>query len=116
MPHSVTFRNGSLDGGSALGAYISLHTADPGTTGASEVVGGTYARVQTTWGTSTNGAKTGSQVTLNIPASTTITHWGCWTAASAGTYLAGGLLSSASAYTAAGTYNITPTLTAASGV
>lgn len=29
--------------------WCSLHTADPGTTGASEVAGGSYARVATTW-------------------------------------------------------------------
>lgn len=93
--------------------YISLHTASPGTTGANEVTGGTYARVATTWGAVSGGAVTGSQVTINVPASTTITHWGIWDAASGVTYYDGGLLPSSQSYGSAGTYLLTPTLTAA---
>ena len=115
MAYSTSARNAALDGVGALGTFISMHTADPGTTGASEVSGGTYARVATTFAAAANGQKTGSQVTLNIPASTTITHWGLWSAASAGTFICGGALSSSSTYSSAGTYNFTPTLTAASG-
>lgn len=72
----------------AQGAYLSLHTADPGSTGASEQTGGTptYARKQTTWGTPSGGTLTGSQVSIDVPASTS-THAGLWTAATAGTYL-----------------------------
>jgi hypothetical protein len=63
--------------------FISLHTATPGTTGANEVAGGAYARVATTWGAISAASTTGSQVTINVPASTTITHWGIWDAGSA---------------------------------
>lgn len=90
------------------GASVSLHTADPGTTGASEVSGGTYVRVATTWGSATASSKVGSQVTINVPASTTITHFGIWSGA---TFLCGGTLSAPETYTAAGTYLFTPTLT-----
>lgn len=93
--------------------FISLHTASPGTTGANEVAGGTYARVATTWGTVASGATTGSQVTINVPASTTITHWGIWDLGSAGVYYDGGLLPASQTYSSAGTYLLTPTLTAA---
>lgn len=92
------------------GASVSLHTADPGTTGASEVTGGTYARVTTTWGSATASSKAGSQVTFNVPASTTITHFGIWSAATGGTFLCGGQLSATEAYGSAGTYLFTPTL------
>ncbi|MFC5996959.1 hypothetical protein ACFQE5_22365 [Pseudonocardia hispaniensis] len=92
--------------------YISLHTADPGTTGASEVTGGTYARKATTWGSVTNGSVTGSEVTLDIPSGTTITHWGLWTLASGGTFYYGGALAASESYGSNGTYAATPTLNA----
>lgn len=57
---------------------ISLHTGDPGTTGAAEVTGGSYARQTTTWGTPAGAQVTGSQVTLNVPAGVTISYWGLW--------------------------------------
>jgi hypothetical protein len=93
-------------------SYISLHTASPGTTGANEVSGGSYARVQTTWGSASGGSSTGSQVTINVPASTTIEYFGIWTAATGGTYIGGGPLPANETYGSAGTYLFTPTLTA----
>ena len=90
------FNNTSKDVAlTAIGAaatYVSLHTADPGTTGTSEVAGGAYARVQTTWGSAAASSMAGSQVTINVPASTTIQFWGIWTAASSGTFYEGGAL------------------------
>ncbi len=102
--------------GSTLGGkWISVHTGSPGTTGANEVTGGSYVRVATTWGTpahSNPDSMAGAQVTLNIPSSTTITYWGLWTAVSGGTYIDGGPLPSSEIYSVAGTYLLTPTLTA----
>lgn len=92
--------------------FISLHTADPSTTGTNEVTGGTYARVATTWGSVTAGSVTGTAVVVNIPAGTTITHWGLWTASTSGTFYFGGALAASEVYGAAGTYTLTPTLTA----
>lgn len=92
--------------------FISLHTADPSTTGTNEVTGGTYARVATTWGTVTAGSTTGSAATINVPSGTTITHWGLWTAGTAGTFYYGGALAASEVFGAAGTYALTPTLTA----
>lgn len=68
--------------------YMSLHTADPGSTGASEVTGGSpaYARKAITWGAAANGAISGS-VTFDVPASTTVTYAGLWSAATAGTFV-----------------------------
>lgn len=74
-----------------LGTYISLHTADPTTTGSSEVTGGSpaYARKPTTWtGGSSDGVVTGSQVTIDVPAGT-YTHFGVWSALSGGTFIGG---------------------------
>jgi hypothetical protein len=65
--------------------HASLHTADPGTTGASEVTGGTYARKPITWGSPSGGVVTGS-VTFDVPAGTTVTYAGLSNALTAGTF------------------------------
>jgi hypothetical protein len=109
---STTGRNAALTGLGAAGTYISLHTADPSTTGANEISGGSpaYARVATTWGSPSAGSMAGSQVTLNVPASTTITYWGFWSAATGGNFLGGGALSASETYGSQGTYLFTATL------
>ena len=102
-----------------VGSYtwISLHTADPGNTGANEVPTGVYARIQTTWGTvgsPTQDAVTGSTVVVTVPASTTVTYWGLWTASTSGTWCTGGQLPAPfSTGGSSGTYSGTPTLNAA---
>lgn len=86
MPFSSAARNTMLSSISA--AYVSLHTANPGDTGASEVSGGTYARVAVTWGSPSGGSRSATnQPAINVPAGTTITHVGYWTAATGGTWL-----------------------------
>ena len=112
MPFTTPGLNALVSGLIAAGTRISLHTADPGTTGASEVTGGTYARVATTWGSPASGSAAGSEVSLNVPAGTTVTHWGLWSAATGGTFLFGGALAAAEAFGAAGTQKHTPTITA----
>jgi hypothetical protein len=74
--------------------YLSLHTADPGTTGANECADGTYARVNVTssFSTAASAACT-NDVAIEYAALTTgatITHYGLWSAVSAGTFLHGG--------------------------
>lgn len=102
--------NAAIDAVAALGDYISAHTGDPSTTGANEVAGGTYAREQTTWGSAASGDQTGSQVSIDIPAGTTVTHWGIWTAVSGGTFRGGFALSPSEGFGAAGVLNVTPTV------
>lgn len=102
----------AISGVKNAATFISLHTADPGTTGASEVAGGTYARVATNWGPVTNGSVTGSAATINVPSGTTITHWGLWTTGTGGTFKYGGTLPANESFGAAGTYAATPTLNA----
>lgn len=111
MAFSTTTRNAALDAVGTQGAWISLHTADPGTTGASEASGGTYARVQTTWSPASGGSKPGSQVTINVPAGT-YTYFGVWSAASGGTFSFGSPLNPPSqTFASAGTYGFTPSVT-----
>src|SRR6266567_3917941 len=102
--YTNTAKNDALDKIGTDATYISLHTADPGTTGASEVSGGSYARVQTTWSSASAASKSGSQVTINVPASTTVAYWGLWSASSSGTYYLGGALPASETYSGAGTY------------
>jgi hypothetical protein len=75
-------------------SYVSLHTADPGTTGASEVTGGTYARVAVTWNAASGGSVSNNgALSINLPASTTASYFGVWGASTSGTYYIGGALS-----------------------
>lgn len=75
-------------------AYVSLHTGDPSTTGANEVTGGSYARVAVTWNSPSSGTVTQSNaLSINLPASTTASYFGVWSASTAGTYYIGGALS-----------------------
>lgn len=106
------FSNTGVDDalGGITAAYISLHSASPATTGANEISGGSYARVATTWSAASGSAQAGSQVTINVPASTTIGYFGIWTAATSGTYIGGGPLPNSETYGGAGTYLLTPTL------
>lgn len=96
----------ALGGGTSLhaGTYISLHTADPGDTGASEVSGGAYARVQVNqdgvtspfWNAAVASAMTNNGA-ITFPeggGDAVVTHVGIWDAASAGNFLRGGPLDS----------------------
>lgn len=92
--------------------HISVHTADPGLTGASEVSGGAYTREQTTWGTPTGSQVTGQSVTLDVPAGLTIAYWGLWSAPTGGDFVYGGALPAPEQFGSNGTYSLTPTLSA----
>lgn len=81
--------------------YISLHTADPGETGANETTGTSYARLAVTnnatnWPAASAGAKAnGTTFTFATPGSGgwgTVTHFGIWDAATTGNNLFGGAL------------------------
>jgi hypothetical protein len=111
MAFTAAVRNDMLDDLDTLATHASLHTADPGTTGASEVAGGSYARVAITWAAASGGSKalTGTAV-FQVPAATTVTHAGTWSASSAGTFRGGAALDSSQAYSTAG--QLTVTLTA----
>jgi hypothetical protein len=79
--------------GTVAVTHISLHTADPGTTGASEVVGGSYARVAVTLGAASGGVKSNTNsLAFNVPSGTTITHWAGWNASTSGTFRISGEL------------------------
>lgn len=110
MSLSTSGRNAAATGVDGVSGYASLHTADPGTTGASEVTGGSpaYARQAVTWGSASGGSvSTSAAVTFNVPAGTTIAYVGLWSALTGGTFQGGGPLSSSETYGAQGTYQLT---------
>lgn len=112
MTYATTALNTAASDETAHYAYISLHTADPGTTGASEATGGSpaYARQSAGWGSPVAGVATSSQVTFNVPAGS-YTHFGLWSAATGGTFYAGHALSATQSPTGQGTVQLTATLT-----
>jgi len=86
--------------------YLSLHTADPGTTGANEVSGGSYARQPITFAAASGGSQSSSdaQSFTGMPAETSgCPYFGVQTALTAGTYVAGGATSGLSSIPAGAT-------------
>ncbi len=81
--------------GQPTNIYASLHTSDPGTTGASEVTGGSYARVLVNASfASASGGQKASNANVDfagMPAAT-VTHAGIWDNVSGGNFLVGGAL------------------------
>lgn len=110
---SVDAENAAVTGIKNAATYISLHSADPGTTGTSEITGGAYTREAVVWGTVSNSSVTSNApATLDVPAGTTITYWGLWSALNAGTFYYGGQLPAPETFGSNGTYSLTPTLSA----
>ena len=94
---------------SGQGASISLHTGDPGTTGAAEASGTT--RQTTTWtGGGSDGSVSGSEVAFAVGAGT-YTHIGCWTGS---TFLWSQSITSVS-LTGPGQVLVTPTISVPQG-
>ena len=109
MAFTTASKDAAVNALTALGAYVSLHTADPGTTGPSEQAGTT--RQQTTWGSSSSGTASGSQVTFSSVPAGSYTHYGVWTASTGGTFRWGFALSPGVTLSASGTVLMTPRVT-----
>jgi hypothetical protein len=108
---SATAEDNALTGLITDAAYLGINTATPGTTGASECSGGSYARVAITWGTASAGsiANITSALTVNIPSGDTVDYFSTWGASSgtgSGGYQIGGALSASIDFTTAGTLTI----------
>jgi len=93
--------NAALNGLDGTGAtnvigYVSLHTGDPGTTGATEnAATGGYARQACSWNAAAGGAKTNSSsLSFSTAGSVAVTYFGTYNVASAGNYALGGALAS----------------------
>ncbi len=100
--------NAGADAIAGVISHVSLHSADPGGTGANELTGGGYARQPVTWGSAT-GTVVSPTGTLSFSgtASQGVTHVGFWTALSGGTWRGSAPLTGDTALNAAGEYNVT---------
>lgn len=112
MALSTSTRNAVAGAVGAAGTWISVHTGDPGTTGANEVVGAPYARKQTVWGSPSGTDSIGSQVLIDVGAGGPYSHFGIWSAVSGGTFVGGGTLSPAESFAGVGQLRVTPTIDA----
>ena len=92
MGFPTTEKNAVADAQVARGGYYSLHSGDPGTTGANECAGGSpaYARKLSTLPAASSGSSVGSEVEFDLLG--VATYWGRWSAVSAGTFRYGGIL------------------------
>lgn len=97
-------KNYLADQQAARHAFLSIHTADPGTTGAAEATGGGYARVASNFAPAGAVGPLGATLQPATPgvawasmtptvAAGTYTHTGGWSAATTGTFRGGGSLS-----------------------
>lgn len=87
MPFVTAAKNTMLDALRVLMTHASLHSAFPGTGGANEIAGGTYARKATTYSASAAGQTDLSAAQLfDVPAAATVAWVGAWGALTAGTF------------------------------
>lgn len=103
----VTAANGQLNTFAATYKWISLHTADPGNTGAFEVPYGSTGRQQVTWPAASGGqiVWTGS-ILIPIPSALTVLYYGIWSLQTGGVWGDGQLLAAPRVFTAAGSCKI----------
>ena len=111
MAQSTYLRNKILDAVvnatsfSVAQVYVSLHTGDPGATGASEVAGGSYIRKAASFGAASGGsAALDAAVEFSGMPSCTVTHVGFWDAESSGNFLQGGALTAQKVVAAGDTF------------
>ncbi len=105
MPHSTYMKNQEL--GAITTFYASAHTATPNDSGSNEVSGGSYVRVSATFAAASGGSRASTNApVINIPAGTTVTHIGYWTASTGGNFLGYGTLGTPAVFSSAGTYTV----------
>uniref|UniRef100_A0AAU8GNW2 Minor tail protein n=1 Tax=Mycobacterium phage Pharb TaxID=3136626 RepID=A0AAU8GNW2_9VIRU len=97
----------------AQGNVLSLHSGDPGTTGANEISGGSYARKTFSWPAAAivGGAAVSAAVAqqMNVPGGVAVTHYGIYD--SSGVFQYGKALNPGATLNAAGVIDVTPSHT-----
>ena len=89
MGLEVAADNAAANAVAGVSAFMSLHSANPGPTGANELAGGApaYARKAVTWtGAVTGIANLNGDKTFDVPAGSTVAYVGLWSALSGGTF------------------------------
>jgi hypothetical protein len=93
-----------------VGAFIKLHTADPGAAGATAAAVGSAVRVAITYAAAAAGVKSMNgtlPVWTNGGTTETITHISSWDAITAGTFLWDAVLTAAQAWASTNTFTLT---------
>lgn len=106
---STTGKNTML-GALPSAPYVSLHSADPGDTGANEISGGSpaYSREVGALAAASSSSRALTVATEHdVPPSTTVAYVGLWSAASAGTFY-GAFAVTSETFTGQGTYQVDP--------
>jgi hypothetical protein len=115
MAYSTTYANKVLAkvlNGTAFSftPFISLHTSDPGATGANELAGGSYARANggSLFGSAASGGTITNSAAFSYTAmpACTISHVGIWDASTSGAFVEGGPLSASVAVATGQTLSI----------
>lgn len=89
MPLTTAMKNLMIERFRTEVTHVSLHSGDPGTTGANEISGGSpaYARKAENFAAAASGeTATAADLTFDVPAAT-VAHVGYWTALTGGTFL-----------------------------
>jgi hypothetical protein len=92
------------------GCFIKLHTADPGSAGATAAAAGSTTRVQATMAAASAGSKAMSSMAsswTNGGTSETLTHISIWSASTAGTFKGSAALSASQAWVSTNTFSLT---------
>ena len=109
MGYSDVGKDLMLDALGAVAVFVSLHDGAPGDNGANEIAGGApaYIRKAITWNASAAGSLDSSNTPeLNVPAGTTVTYVGFWSAEAAGTFYGFADVTD-EVYAGQGTYTVT---------
>lgn len=95
---------------------ISIHTGDPGTTGANEAVGGSYARQAAGYSAASGGAcALAAAVSFTLMPAGTFTHLGLWDSAGTPVFLQGAALTASKTLGAGDTLTISSATDTATG-
>ena len=109
---TVAMRNALVDAYKGQATYAALYSTAPGASAGTELTGGPSAGRPVRWGAPPSPAGRATAIVSDAPSGATVAGFGFHTAATAGTYLDGGSLTSQS-FASAGTYTLTPTVTIA---
>lgn len=108
---TATIVNNWLDTDFATaGAFVKLHTADPGSAGTTAAAAGDTSRKQATMGAAASGVKAMTSMSgnwTNGGTSETISHVSIWSASTAGTFKASGALGTPQAWANTNTFSLT---------
>lgn len=113
-----TTGNGGAAYSAVTGAFVQLHTGDPGAAGTSNVSVGSTTRNSFVFSSSSSGSAlslgTAPSAWTNGGTSETLTHISAWTASSAGTFLFSVALTASKAWASADSFSLS-TLSASIG-